>query len=82
MTDFYQTLVSWVSTTGDTVDSNYDTQDTLLQQAESQRQSTAGVSEEDELSKMITYQNAYNASARVLNTMDALIGDMIDDLGG
>ena len=82
VTDFYQTLVSWVSTTGDTVDSNYDTQDTLLQQAESQRQSTAGVSEEDELSKMITYQNAYNASARVLNTMDALIGDMIDDLGG
>lgn len=79
--DFYQALVSWVSTTGDTIDSNYDTQTTLLEQADSQRTSVAGVSQDEELSKMITYQSAYNASARVLNVVDALIGEMIEDLG-
>lgn len=79
--DFYQSIVSWLSTTGDTVDSNYDTQTSLLEQADSQRTSIAGVSQDEELSKMITYQSAYNASARVLNVMDALIGEMIDALG-
>lgn len=82
VTDYYQTLISWVSTTGDTIGSNYDTQNTLLQQADSQRSSTASVSQDEELAKMITYQSAYNASARVLSTIDALIGDMIDELGG
>ena len=81
VTDYYQTLVSWVGTTGDTVDSNYDTQDSLLLQADTQRKSTAAVSQDEELSKMITYQNAYNASARVLNTVDQMIGDMIEALG-
>ncbi len=82
LTDFYQSLLSWVSTTGDTVGTNYDTQSTLLAQAETSRQSVSAVSQDEELTKMITYQNAYNASARVLSTIDGLIGDLIEDLGG
>lgn len=79
--DFYQTLISWVATTGDTVGANCDTQSTLLAQAETSRQSVSSVSQDEELTKMITYQNAYNASARVLSTIDGLIGDLIEDLG-
>lgn len=81
LNSFYQSLISWVSTTGDTMSSNYDTQSTLLKQADNQRQSISAVSEDEELSKMITYQNGYNASARVLNVVDKLIGDLIHDLG-
>ena len=81
VTGYYQSLISWASTAGDTASSNYDTQNTLLQQAESQRESVSSVSEDEEMSKMIVYQNAYNASARVLNTIDSLIGGLIDDFG-
>ena len=81
VTDYYQELISWVSTTGETVSSNYDTQNTLLQQADSQRQSISSVSEDEEMSKMIVYQNAYNASARYLSTVDSLIGDLIAAIG-
>ena len=81
LNDYYQSLISWVSTTGDTVSTNYDTQNSLLAQAESSRQSVSSVSQDEELSKMITYQSAYNASARVLSTIDGLIGDLIEDLG-
>lgn len=81
LTDFYQSVVSWLSTTGDTVGSNYDTQKTLLVQAGNQRDSISSVSQDEEMSKMIVYQNAYNASARVLSTVDFLIGDLINKLG-
>lgn len=81
VTDFYQAIISWVGTTGDTASSNYDTQNTLLQQAVNQRDSISSVSQDEEMSKMIVYQNAYNASARVLSTIDSLIGDLIANLG-
>ncbi|MEN6413953.1 MAG: flagellar hook-associated protein FlgK [Veillonellales bacterium] len=81
VTSFYQAVVSWISTAGNTASSNYDTQNTLLQQAESQRQSISSVSQDEEMSNMIVYQNAYNASARLLSTIDYLLGDLIDKLG-
>lgn len=78
---FYQSLISWVSTEGETAGSSYDTQSTLVQQVDSQRQSISSVSLEEEMSKMITYQNAYNACAKVLSTVDSLLEELIQDLG-
>ena len=80
-TDFYQSLISWISTLGDTASGNYDTQTTLLTQAGNQRDSISSVSQDEELSKMIVYQNAYNANARVLSTVDSLLSDLINKLG-
>jgi len=80
-TNFYQSLVSWLATTGDTASGNYDTQNTLLLQAGNQRSSISSVSQDEEMSKMIVYQNAYNASARVLSSVDSLLKDLIDQLG-
>lgn len=81
-TSFYQSLISWLSTTGDTASSNYDTQSALMEQAKNQRSSVSSVSQDEELSKMIVYQNAYNASAKVLSTIDSLIGELIDSVSG
>lgn len=81
ITDFYQSLISWISTTGKTAGSNYDTQNTLLQQTSNQKNSISSVSQDEEISKMIVYQNAYNANARVLSTMNSLISDLINKLG-
>lgn len=81
MSSFYQAIVAWVGTAGNNANSYYDNQVTLVNQVEAQRQSVASVSLDEEMSKMIQYQNAYSAAARVLSTMDGLLGDLITDLG-
>ncbi|WP_371380329.1 flagellar hook-associated protein FlgK [Sporomusa aerivorans] len=80
-TGFYQALISWGGTLGDTANSKYDTQAMLLMQVSNQRDTVSSVSQDEEMSKMIVYQNAYNASARVLSTIDSLVSDLINKLG-
>lgn len=78
---FYQGLISWLATTGDTANSNYETQNSLVSQVDNQRMSTSSVSLDEEMSNMITFQNAYSASARVLSTIDSLVEGLIEELG-
>jgi len=79
--DFYQALLSWIGTLGNTAGSKYDTQATLLMQVRNQRDAISSVSQDEEMSNMIAYQNAYNASARVLSNIDNLLSDLIKKLG-
>ncbi len=81
VSEFYEAVVSWIGTAGDNASSSYDTQAALVTQVDSQRQSTYSISLDDEMSNLIIYQEAYNANARVLSTIDGLIGDLIEDLG-
>lgn len=79
--NFYQANVSWLGTAGQTANGLYDTKNNLTLQADNQRQAISGVSMDEELSNMIMYQNAYSANARVLSTIDGLVGDLIKSLG-
>lgn len=78
---FYQTMTSWLGTAGDNANSFYENQNSLVTQIDNQRLSVSSISMDEEMSKMIMYQNAYSASARVLSAIDGLIKDMIDELG-
>ncbi|WP_434131910.1 flagellar hook-associated protein FlgK [Sporomusa sphaeroides] len=80
-TGFYQSLISWLSTAGSDAADYYDTQSALATQVDNQRQSISTVSLDEEMSNMITFQNAYAASARVLSVMDGLLADLIAELG-
>jgi flagellar hook-associated protein 1 FlgK len=44
----------------------------------SQRQTTSGVSLDEEMTKMMTFQRGYEASARVMTTMDAVLDTLIN----
>jgi len=79
--EYYQMLTDWIGTQGETAAGFYDNQDSLVQQADAQRQSISSVSLDEEMTKMIMYQNAYGASARVLSTIDGLVEGLIQDLG-
>ncbi len=81
LTGFYQSLVSWVATAGANADGYYETQSALVQQVDNQRQAVSSVSLDEEMAKMIAYQSAYNACAKVLTTVDSLIANMIEDWG-
>lgn len=77
ITDFYKSIVSWLGTTGETTSTNYTTQASLATQLNTQRQAVYSISIDEELSNLIKYQNAYSASARVMTTIDNLLGDLI-----
>lgn len=81
MNGFYESLISWVSTAGENADGYYYTKNALVQQVDNERQSVSSVSLDEEMSKMIMYQNAYSASARVLSTIDSLLEGLIYELG-
>ena len=52
-----------------------------VDQAEKYRQSVTGVSLDDEMTKMIQYQQAYNAAARVMTTIDEMLDVVINRVG-
>ncbi|HWR44985.1 flagellar hook-associated protein FlgK [Sporomusa sp.] len=81
VTSFYQSVISWLATAGSDATSFYDVQATLVTQADNQRLSISSTSLDEEMSNMIMYQNAYSAAARVLSTIDGLIGGLIEELG-
>jgi flagellar hook-associated protein 1 FlgK len=50
-------------------------------QVDKQRQSVAGVSLDDEMTKMVQFQQAYNASARVITVIDEMLDVVVNRLG-
>lgn len=52
-----------------------------VQQAERQRQSVSGVSIDDEMTKMIQFQQAYNAAARTMTAIDEMLDVVINRVG-
>jgi len=53
-------------------------QDAVNQQIQSLRESASGVNLDEELSLLIQYQHGYQASARVMTTLDELLDHLIN----
>lgn len=53
----------------------------LTEQINSQKQAISGVSLDEEMSNMVKFQHAYNASARMITTMDEMIDTIINRIG-
>lgn len=56
-------------------------QSVLTAQIEHKRQSIMGVSLDEEMSEMIKYQHSYNASARMITTIDEMLDKIINGMG-
>jgi len=55
--------------------------DAIQQQMVAQQQSIGGVSLDEEMTRMMEYQRAYSAAARVLTTMDQMVGELLEIIG-
>jgi flagellar hook-associated protein 1 len=78
-------LANFVSQVGNTVGQANDsasTSSSLLTNISNERQSVSGVSLDQEMTNLITYQQGYQASARVMNTMQSVIQTLISSVGG
>ena len=79
--DYYTDLVSQVANSGSVYRSIYANQETTVESANSAREQVVGVSSDEELSNMIKFQNAYNASSRYINVISEMLEHIINTLG-
>lgn len=78
---YYNNLVGEIATEGRVAKTNYETQSLTVTTIDSARQQVAGVSDSEELTNMIKFQNAYNAASRYITTVNSMISSMFNAFG-
>ena len=78
---YYTDLVSQIANTGYVSRSIYLNQQDTMESINSAREQVSGVSSDEELSNMIKFQNAYNASSRYINVIDQMLEHLLSTLG-
>ncbi|MDO5126665.1 MAG: flagellar basal body rod C-terminal domain-containing protein [Eubacteriales bacterium] len=79
--DYYAGMMEDLADRGYTYNAMAETQMQTVQDIENTRQQVLGVSSDEELSNMIRFQHAYNASSRYINTVSEMIEHLINTLG-
>jgi flagellar hook-associated protein 1 FlgK len=76
--DYYTTLVSDIGALVNSVDSRYSVQSDVVEYCQSQRDSVSAVSSDEEMAKLVLYQNAYEAAANVITILDEMMETLIN----
>lgn len=74
--DYYSAMIGIIGNDGYMYNAIAESQSSLIASVDEKRESKQGVTSEEELTNLIKFQNAYNASSRYITT----IADMIDTL--
>jgi flagellar hook-associated protein 1 len=80
-TNYYKNLVSQVANSGYIFRKVQDSQTITTDALSNAREQIVGVSSDDELTNMIMYQNAYNASSRYINVISEMLEHILTSLG-
>jgi flagellar hook-associated protein 1 len=76
--DSYSSIVFQVGNDTSNTSADVDSSALILQQLQDQRGSISGVSLDEEASNLIQYQTAYQAAARVVSAVDAMLADAVN----
>lgn len=79
--DYYGDLVAQVANSGSVYKSILMNQQTTVNATFSAREQVIGVATDDELTNMVKFQNAYNASSRYINVISEMLEHIINTLG-
>lgn len=79
--NYYNNLVSQVANTGSVLRGISENQQITVDNTAAAREQIIGVSSDEEMSNMIMFQNAYNASSRYINVISELLEHIISTLG-
>ncbi len=79
--NYYDDLVAQVANSGYVYRSIFTNQENTVEATENARQQIIGVSSDEELSNMIRYQNAFNASSRYVNALSEMLEHLVSTLG-
>jgi flagellar hook-associated protein 1 len=77
----YNAFVTRIGSDVQSTQSAQQTAQSLLSAISNQRQSVSGVSLDEEMTNLITYQQAYQASARVMNAINETLNTLINQVG-
>lgn len=78
--DYYTAMIGQLATKGNTIESIVTNQAQMSNTIDSQRSAMTGVSSDEELSNMIKFQHAYNASARYVNVVSEMLEHIVSKL--
>jgi len=79
--EYYTEMIGALATRGEKFRNVYQGQETLVNSVENQRLATTAVSSDEELTNMIRFQQAYNASARYINEVSQMLEHLLNALG-
>jgi len=79
--DFLSGIVSEIGVQAEYANEMYDNQNIIRNSVEAQRQSVSGVSIDEEVTNVLTYQKSYNAAARVITAIDQMLDKLINGTG-
>ncbi len=79
--DYYQDIILNMGNEGTDAVNIADSQSKLVQSADAQRMAITGVSMDEEMTNMMKFKFAYDASARVLNIIDTMMEQIVNRLG-
>ncbi|MCQ2519421.1 MAG: flagellar hook-associated protein FlgK [Lachnospiraceae bacterium] len=77
---YYSSLVSQVANSGSVYKNISDSQQATVNSIYNSREQVQGVSSDEELTSMIKFQNAYNASSRYITVIDEMLEHIIQTL--
>ncbi|MCL1864421.1 MAG: flagellar hook-associated protein FlgK [Spirochaetes bacterium] len=75
--EFYTALISRIGTQGEETKDRVENHTTLLKNLENIRQSVSGINLDEEMANMVAFQHGYNASARVISTVNSMLETII-----
>lgn len=79
--DYYRSIIGGLGVQTQEAQRQTNNQELLLLSINNQRQSVSGVSLDEEMANLIKFQHAYNASARLMTTVDQLLDTIINRTG-
>ncbi|MBD3169280.1 MAG: flagellar hook-associated protein FlgK [candidate division Zixibacteria bacterium] len=78
--DYYNGFIGEIGTRAQEATNMMDNHSLLLNQVEYHRQALQGVSLDEEMAKLVSYQHAYEAAAKVISIMDSALSTVINDI--
>lgn len=78
--DYYTSFISEIANRGERLNTIRDNQASMVESIDNQRLEVTGVSSDEELTNLIKYQHAYNASARYVNVVSEMLEHIINNL--
>ena len=79
--NFYESVIGQMAVNAQEAKRLADNSDTLRQSVDERRQSVSSVSLDEEMTNMIKFQHAYNASARMITMIDQMLDKIINNMG-
>lgn len=80
LVSYYSSLINKMGSELKAANNTVSTQETVLNALENQRLSESGVSLDEEMTDLITFQHAYQANAKMISTIDELLDVVINGL--